>query len=83
VLNNDDSAVDESFSEGLLEYPQYTRPENWEGEIVPEVLLSGHHKNIETWRREMALENTKKKRPDLYEAYKLAHPEEPKKKRRK
>lgn len=83
VLNNDDSAVDESFSEGLLEYPQYTRPEDWEGDKVPEVLLSGHHKNIENWRREMALENTKNKRPDLYEAYQLAHPEEPKKKRRK
>ena len=65
VLNNDDSAVDESFSENMLEYPQYTRPEIWEGEAVPEVLLSGHHKNIEKWRREKALENTKKKRPDL------------------
>ena len=49
----------------MLEYPQYTRPEIWEGEAVPEVLLSGHHKNIEKWRREKALENTKKKRPDL------------------
>ena len=65
VLNNDDSAVDESFSENMLEYPQYTRPEIWEGEAVPEVLLSGHHKNIEKWRREKALENTRKKRPDL------------------
>ena len=65
VLNNGDSAVDESFSENLLEYPQYTRPEIWEGEAVPEVLLSGHHKNIEKWRREKALENTRKKRPDL------------------
>lgn len=83
VLHNDDSALDESFSDGLLEYPQYTRPEIWEGEAVPEVLLSGHHKNIETWRKEMALANTKKKRPDLYEEYRLSHPEEPKKKRRK
>ena len=65
VLNNDDSAVEESFSENMLEYPQYTRPEIWEGEAVPEVLLSGHHKNIEKWRKEKALENTKKKRPDL------------------
>ncbi len=80
VLNNDDSAVDESFSEGLLEYPQYTRPENWDGEVVPEVLLSGHHKNIETWRKEKALENTKNKRPDLYEEYVLTHPAQPKKK---
>lgn len=82
VLNNDDSAVDESFSEGLLEYPQYTRPENWDGEVVPEVLLSGHHKNIETWRKEKALENTKNKRPDLYEEYVLNHPAQPKKKRK-
>ena len=82
VLNNDDSAVDESFSEGLLEYPQYTRPENWDGELVPEVLLSGHHKNIEIWRKEKALENTKNKRPDLYEEYVLTHPAQPKKKRK-
>ena len=65
VLNNDASSVDESFSEGMLEYPQYTRPEVWEGERVPEVLLSGHHANIEKWRKEMAYKNTKDKRPDL------------------
>ncbi len=65
VLNNDASSVDESFSEGMLEYPQYTRPEVWEGERVPEVLLSGHHANIEKWRKEMSLKNTKEKRPDL------------------
>ncbi len=69
VLNNDDSAVDESFADGLLEYPQYTRPEEWEGMKVPEVLLSGHHKNIATWRREQAIENTRLKRPDLYERF--------------
>ncbi len=83
VLNNDDSALDESFSDGLLEYPQYTRPEEWDGIKVPEVLLSGHHKNIAEWRHEMALENTKNKRPELYEAYILKHPPVEKKKRRR
>ena len=71
VLNNDTSADEESFSDSnLLEYPQYTRPEEWDGMKVPEVLLSGHHKNIEKWRLEKAIENTKLKRPDLYEKYK-------------
>ena len=69
VLSNDESAMTESFNNNLLEYPQYTRPEIWEGEAVPEVLLSGHHKKIETYRINAALENTKNKRPDLYEAY--------------
>lgn len=62
---DDESLVDESFNNDLLEYPQYTRPEVFMGEKVPEVLLSGHHANIEKWRREMSLEITKKKRPDL------------------
>ena len=71
VLNNDTSTDEESFSDSnLLEYPQYTRPEEWDGMKVPEVLLSGHHKNIEKWRLEKAIENTKLKRPDLYEKYK-------------
>ncbi len=69
VLNNDESAQTESFSDGLLEYPQYTRPANYKGMEVPEVLLSGHHGNIEKWRREKSLERTKKYRPDLYEKY--------------
>ena len=60
-----DSIKEESFSNGLLEYPQYTRPEIFEGEKVPEVLLSGHHENIEKWRKQKALEITKNKRPDL------------------
>ena len=60
-----DSIKEESFSNGLLEYPQYTRPEVFEGESVPEVLLSGHHKNIEQWRKDQSLRITKKKRPDL------------------
>lgn len=62
---DDESLVDESFNNYLLEYPQYTRPEVFMGEKVPEVLLSGHHANIEKWRREKSLEITKKKRPDL------------------
>lgn len=69
VLNNAASSVDESFSDGLLEYPQYSRPEVWHDKRVPEVLLSGHHANIEKWRHEQALEMTKKFRPDMYEKY--------------
>ena len=61
----EDSIKEESFSNGLLEYPQYTRPEVFEGMKVPEVLLSGHHENIEKWRKEKSLEITKKKRPDI------------------
>ena len=60
-----DSIQEESFSNSLLEYPQYTRPEMFQGKAVPEILLSGHHKNIEKWRKERSLEITKKKRPDL------------------
>lgn len=65
VLGNSDSAADESFSSGLLEYPQYTRPREYRGWEVPEVLLSGHHARIEAWRRERALERTLQRRPDL------------------
>ena len=61
----EESREEESFANGLLEYPQYTRPEVFEGVKVPEVLLSGHHANIEKWRKEKALEITAKKRPDL------------------
>ena len=61
----EDSIKEESFSNGLLEYPQYTRPEVFEGMKVPEVLLSGHHENIEKWRKEKSLEITRKKRPEL------------------
>lgn len=68
----DDSRKEESFSEGLLEYPQYTRPEVFNGKQVPEVLLSGHHENIDKWRREQSLINTKKKRPDLLENIELS-----------
>lgn len=61
----EDSIQEESFSNGLLEYPQYTRPEVFEGESVPNILLSGHHEKIERWRKEKSIEATKKKRPDL------------------
>ena len=69
VLHNDESAVTESFENGLLEYPQYTRPEVYNGMAVPEVLLSGHHGNVDKWRLEQSLIRTKKYRPDLYEEY--------------
>ena len=62
---NKESTIEESFSNGLLEYPQYTRPEKFLNKSVPEVLLSGHHKNIDDWRKKKALENTYNKRPDL------------------
>lgn len=67
VLGCADSAEEESFSAGLLEYPQYTRPQVYEGLQVPEVLLSGHHENIAKWRREQSLLITAKNRPDLLE----------------
>ena len=63
----EESIKEESFSNGLLEYPQYTRPEIFEGEKVPEILLSGHHQKIEQWRKQKSLEITKSKRPDLLE----------------
>ena len=71
VLNNDISAETETFTDNLLEYPQYTRPEVWEGESVPAVLLSGHHANIEKWRREQSLLLTRERRPDLFEKVEL------------
>ena len=71
VLHNDVSAEFESFQDNLLEYPQYSRPEEWHGKKVPEILLSGHHANIEKWRREQSLLRTKEKRPDLFEKCEL------------
>ena len=65
VLGNDASALDESFSDGLLEYPQYTRPASYRGMDVPEVLLSGNHAAVDAWRRRMSIERTAKLRPDL------------------
>lgn len=69
VLHNDDSAGDESFENGLLEYPQYTRPPVFLDKEVPEILLSGHHENIRKWRHEQSVKRTKERRPDLWEAY--------------
>ena len=66
ILGKEESFMEESFYNGLLEYPQYTRPEDFEGDKVPEVLLSGHHENIRKWRRVKSLNITKKNRPDLY-----------------
>lgn len=70
VLSDAECYREESIYSGLLEYPHYTRPEIWEGEAVPAVLLSGHHKNIEKWRHEQSLEITARRRPDLMEKYK-------------
>ena len=69
VLGNEDSLSDESFENYLLEYPQYTRPIEWEGHSVPEVLLSGHHQKIAEWRRDKAEAVTRAKRPDLFKIY--------------
>lgn len=71
VLGKEESFADESFSDGLLEYPQYTRPPVFMGREVPEVLLSGHHGNVAKWRREQALLRTAKKRPDLLKTAEL------------
>jgi tRNA (guanine37-N1)-methyltransferase len=65
VLHNDASAEFESFQDNLLEYPQYTRPEEWHGKKVPDILLSGHHANVEKWRREQSIIRTAIRRPDL------------------
>lgn len=73
VLPNEDSGVTESFYDNLLEYPQYSRPEVWNGRKVPDVLLSGHHKNIEKWRLEQSIKRTRERRPDLYEKYLANH----------
>ena len=70
-----ESISEESFSNGLLEYPQYTRPEVFMGEKVPEVLLSGHHENINKWRRQESLKNTLKKRPELLDDIELTEKE--------
>ena len=69
VLHNEGSAVDESFSNGLLEYPQYTRPENWRGRQVPAIILSGDHAAVDRFRHEEAVKRTMKRRPDMYRAY--------------
>lgn len=75
VLNKDESFEEESFSDGLLEYPQYTRPVEFMGRKVPEVLLSGHHGNVKKWRREQSIIRTIEKRPELIENAKLSDSE--------
>lgn len=75
VLHNDISAESESFQENLLEYPQYSRPEVWHGKRVPEVLLSGHHANIQKWKRQQSILRTRERRPDLLEQCSLTEEE--------
>lgn len=75
VLHNDVSAEFESFQDNLLEYPQYSRPEEWHGKKVPPVLMSGHHANIEKWRREQSIIRTYERRPDLMEKCELTEKE--------
>lgn len=69
VMGNSESGEDESFERGLLEYPLYTRPADWQGRVVPEVLLSGHHAKVAAWRRQQAEEITRQRRPDLWSGY--------------
>ncbi len=76
VLHNDISAELESFQGNLLEYPQYSRPESWHGKKVPEVLLSGHHANIQKWKRQQSILRTKQWRPDLLETCELTDEEQ-------
>ncbi len=71
VLTNAASGEEESFSDGLLEYPQYTRPEVWHDKKVPDILMSGHHANVEIWRHQMSLLRTRERRPDLFEKVEL------------
>lgn len=75
VLSNEESAQFESFQDNLLEYPQYSRPETWRGKSVPQVLLSGHHANIEKWRREQSILRTAERRPDLLKEANLSEKE--------
>ena len=69
VLSDDVCFTEESHFSGLLEYPQYTRPPEWRGRAVPDVLLSGHHANIDAWRAAQSLQRTAERRPDLFAAY--------------
>lgn len=77
VLGNQASLEEESFSAGLLEHPHYTKPADWEGRLVPDILLSGHHGKIADWRRDMAERLTKERRPDLWRAYRAQHGKDP------
>ena len=75
VLGNHDSGETDSFMNGLLEYPQYSRPEIWHDRQVPQVLLSGDHAKVDAWRLEQSLQRTRERRPDLYDAFMEAHPD--------
>ena len=75
VLGNGVSADTDSFMNGLLEYPQYSRPETWRGRTVPAILLSGDHAKVDRWRKEQSLKRTKERRPDLYQKYIEEHPD--------
>ena len=83
VLSNEESSQFESLQDNLLEYPQYTRPPEFMGKKVPDVLLSGNHKLINEWRLEQSITRTKEHRPDMYEKYMIENPPKEKKKRRK
>ncbi len=78
VLSDDECFIRESHSDGLLEYPQYTRPYDFMGVTVPDVLLSGNHAQIDDWRRMRSLDDTRERRPDLYDRYVENHPQEQK-----
>ena len=69
VVGKEESLADESFEKGLLEYPQYTRPQDWQGRAVPDVLVSGHHEKVRAWRRAEAERITRERRPDLWARY--------------
>ena len=75
VLGNGVSADTDSFMNGLLEYPQYSRPETWRGRTVPAILLSGDHAKVDRWRKEQSLKRTRERRPDLYRKYIEEHPD--------
>jgi tRNA (guanine37-N1)-methyltransferase len=70
VMGSAESLDEESFEDGLIEYPQFTRPQTWQGQTVPEILTSGHHEKIKAWRRAQAEAITKERRPDLWARYK-------------
>lgn len=76
VLGNTESTEEESFSHGLLEHPHYTRPTDWQGRTIPDILLSGHHANIAAWRQAQSEKLTKERRPDLWRAYESRDPDE-------
>jgi tRNA (guanine37-N1)-methyltransferase len=82
VVGAEESLAEESFEQGLLEYPHYTRPQDWQGHAVPEVLVSGDHAKIKAWRTAQAEEITRRRRPDLWEAYVASHRDPGKKKRK-